>query len=127
MNVETYYPGPFENHMSKVFTKDSSAAFDFPLHFIYPNAYKFSQLDKDKIVNRLNNKSIETLDLGEKFLKYDEITSTIYLTFQEISIPFIIIRGWGHLTSPNRFDLSNQEAKEVQKQFAELIIKKLSK
>lgn len=121
MNFKDYYKFPLsiwsEYCDIKVFTEDDTMAFDFafsigdmePTHNLRPE-------QKEKIV-RIINGSDEKSNSQPNF-SYKN--GTIYID----NIAFIVIRGWGHLTGS--LNLDTKKAREIQDEFADYIIKKLS-
>jgi hypothetical protein len=126
MTYEDVYKGPFTRRYSKVFTKDYGMAFDFPMPMLaslFPNYYPLSEQSQDDILKLLNGKSGHIEDLR---LHYDPTNTIIYAN--EIH-PFIIVRGWGHLTGTgtHALKLSAEEAVKIQTDFAHFIISRLTK
>jgi hypothetical protein len=100
----------------KVFDADNNMAFDFPLPmFSNENYARVSDNDKRKIVDIINGKEIAT---KKHNLTYKD--GIIYLDDKD----FIIIRSWGRLTG--LLQLSTKKARQIQDEFAEFIIKKLT-
>ena len=121
MNFKDYYKFPLSIWKScdiKVFTKDNVMAFDFAFSIgnIKP-AHNLKLEQKEKIVRILNG-SEEKL---KKQHNFSYKNGTIYID----NIAFIVIRGWGHLTGS--LNLDTKKAREIQDEFADYIIKKLSK
>lgn len=120
MNFKDYYKFPlsiWESCDIKVFTEDDIMAFDFAF-FIgdMEPAHNLRLEQKEKVV-RIINGSDEKSNRQPNFSYKD---GTIYID----NIAFIVIRGWGHLTGS--LNLDSEKAREIQDEFAEYIIKKLS-
>jgi hypothetical protein len=103
---------------SKVMTADFNMAFDFILRFLDPEAIQISDEDKQKIVDIING---ENRQIKEHKLEYQD--GDIKLNGK----PFIMIRGWGHLTGTGGLNLPGERAKELQDEFGNYIIEKLTK
>lgn len=81
-----------------------------------------SDLEPDKIkryVDIINGKYKNVFD---NEYSYDDQTGFII----EDGVPFISIRGWGHLTSSGGLNLSTKDAAAVQDSLAHYIISKLT-
>jgi hypothetical protein len=111
---------------TKVFDSGFNMAFDFTFSMMsnmFPGKtlYTLEEDQKNSIVDKLNG-----IENGVRFegLYYDEEDTTICIGSQV----FIIIRGWGYMTgsSENALQMSPEEATNVQKQFANYIIERLS-
>lgn len=128
MIFDKFYPRPFTNTFSKVFTKEHGMAFDFPMSMIYPKSYQFSEEEKQHIIDCLNGDSNKRLDIEQGFLKYIPENTTIYLFADKVATPFIIVRGWGNLTGTGGgHGLPPEEASKIQDEFAQWIIDTLIK
>lgn len=112
MDFREFYEFPLELHWNKVFTKDGGMAFDFVGKWEDDKG----KLSRESVVDALNGRGVA------KFNGLTYKDSYIYFHDKE----FISMRGWGNLTSPNCHGLSDEEAIQVQDDFAQYIISVLS-
>ncbi|MCK9416529.1 hypothetical protein M0Q97_07730 [Candidatus Dojkabacteria bacterium] len=118
-----YFKFPLVYDDGLVFTSDYGRAFDFPLHYLYPNAVNLTEESQQKIVELLNNPTIKFEPKTHLNLRFDEDNAIIYQDDKE----FIIIRGWGHLTGCGALNLDGQTATKIQNEFAYYIVETLNK
>lgn len=97
----------------KVFTSDDGMAFDFC------GKYRDDEELLVELVEIINGYKQPAHYMN---LRYDSNQHTILLNDEK----FIMIRGWGNLTSPNCLNYEPHKAVEIQDEFAEYIIMKLS-
>ena len=120
---EKYYPKPYSYMIGKTFSSNGNMAFDFAnIHFSPDNRpIVLTEEQEEKVVNIING----TIK-AENAHKLSVVSGTIYLNMDGIERPFIVIRGWGYLTSPQWGHLTNEEAALIQDEFANYIIKQLT-
>jgi len=115
-NTLEFYTLPFADDGGCGYIYDDKENFAF---MIIPN---LSEQQVTKILLSLNSENHNPLVYKEKFtLEYIKEIVTINMNGK----PFIVIRGWGNLTSPNCHNLSDKEAIKIQDDLANWIIKKL--
>lgn len=121
MNFKKYFKLPlrldFDGDL--VFTDDDLRAFDFNIK--YP---EYRDIKKQQLIVGIINGDNKMSVIGS--MVYSQ--GTIYVRGKEkdntILKEFIIIRGFGHLTSTLK--LTDNQAKSIQDDFAKFIIKQLS-
>jgi hypothetical protein len=122
------FPLKTDEYGHKAYTNDDNMAFDFAEKWLDGNAWTVSKEEEAKIVYLLNQEVPEAL---EKHFEYtfNSTVSTIFIgvgATMPIYKPFIIIRGWGHLTGKGGgLGLPANEGKRLQREFAEFIIDRL--
>lgn len=121
------YQPPFKRRYTKVFSSGNEMAFDFPMALLanmFPNPYPFTEWEKDRIIDILNGE----MAVRHEFpvLIYDKEKGIIQATNTMGDQSFIVIRGWGHLTSQNGLGLSPEDAAKAQDEFAQDIITRLN-
>ena len=109
---------PLELHHGKVMTADFHMAFDFIPRFLNPEAIQISDEDKQKIVDIING---EDRKIAEHILTYEN--GDIKLNGKD----FIMMRGWGYLTGTGGLNLPGERAKELQDEFGNYVIEKLTR
>lgn len=111
---------PLRNSHGLVFGPSYNRAFDFAIPFLYDNGFFIPEEQQNAIVAKINGEnSIITRDITD--FKYEN--SIIYFKDKV----FIVIRGWGHLTGIGGLHLPEQEAAKIQDDFANYIVKQLTK
>lgn len=111
-----FYTLPFSDDGSCSYIYDDKGNFAF---MIVPN---LTEQQVEKILVSINSEEYKPLIYKEKItLEYIKSIKTINMNGK----PFIIIRGWANLTSPNSFNFSSEKANEIQDNLAEWIISKL--
>ena len=118
------FPLTIDEYSDMVFDKNYARAFDFELSFNGDPVLSITRKSKEKLIKCLNDDDFKPKnDLN---LKYVINKTTILMDNKN----FITIRNWGRLTSTNYsagcFGLSVEQAKNIQDQFAEFIISKIS-
>lgn len=116
-----YFKFPLIYDYGLVFTADYNRAFDFPIFWLYPNAFFLDEKIQKQVVDLLNNPTIKFETKTHLNLRFDETNAIIYQDNKE----FIIIRSWGRLTG--LLDLDNETAIKIQTEFANYIIETLTK
>lgn len=123
MDFKEAYKFPLRRIGSTVWTNNNALAFCFGnvILSISPdvNSYYTSGEDQERIIDIINGGKTECAPLD---LKYDQNDATITLNDK----PYIIIRGWGHLTGSGGLNLPEDTATRLQDDFAEFIIKQLA-
>lgn len=115
-NTLEFYTLPFTDDGGCGYIYDDKNNFAF---MIIPN---LTGQQVEKIINSLNSEDYKPLIYKEKIkLEYIKSVQTINMNGK----PFIVIRGWANLTSPNSFNFSSEKANEIQDNLAEWIISKL--
>ena len=105
-----------------VLTSDNDRAFDF--YEDMTEGYVASNQLQKAVVDCLNSDEYHLLIEDTSFIYKDAIISIV--AKNNSPQPFIIIRGWGHLTGTGGLRLSESQAKQIQDEFAHFIIDKLS-
>lgn len=125
-DFRSYYNFPLKmfEGMDKVFSVGNQSAFDFELSIKNNPRMSMTIGTKNRIVAILNKPEHKPeRDLN---LIYNQESGTILMDGKA----FLVIRGWGALTSDNYsancYGLSWQEAKHIQDQFAEFILSRLT-
>ena len=101
-------------------TYDNTWVYDKDDHFVFEFNYEnMAEELCEKILNKLNGVGDFKLEVY-----YDKKSQQIHVSESEW---IILMRGWGRLTSPNCWGLSDADAMEVQDTFAQHIVEILSK
>lgn len=123
-----YYKFPLvavEPYYSKWFGQDTSMALDFPHEMLgLSNVFYTTDEDRKKLISQINGDTEENRFIEK--LRYEGESSTIYLEHAGEDLVFIIVRGWGNLTGPGGHNLPEEKAAEIQDEFGEYIIKRLT-
>jgi hypothetical protein len=100
---------------------------DDDFHWVYDKkgnfVFQFEVHDKEK------KKKLLAVINGEDNLTNPELSFVHKdgcVTDSKTGVDVILIRGWGNLTSPNGFNLSPEEAANVQDTLADYIVEKLN-
>lgn len=124
-NFKSYFPFPLElsEIMDTVFTADYGRAFDFGLSFRENEGVNMTNKTMKKIVDVLNKPNHKPeRDLNLKIVDG--------INIQMDGKNFITIRGWGQLISNNysvgSYGLSEEKARQVQKDFVKFIWSRLT-
>ena len=107
----------------KVFTADNSPAWDFMFE-MFSGMFKsptmiISPEQQNDIIALVNGEKKGTV---EGAVTYDKDEGTIKIDGKIL----LLVRGWGHLTSPGGLNLPSETAAFLQDAFAEHIVNKLS-
>lgn len=107
----------------KVFTADNSPAWDFMFEML-SGMFKsptmiISPEQQNDIIALVNGEKKGTV---EGTVTYDKDEGTIKIDGKIL----LLVRGWGHLTSPGGLNLPSETAAFLQDAFAEHIVNKLS-
>lgn len=124
VNWESVYTLPlFYDDCGKVFTKEFYMAFDFCSPYrLNDEEHTVSEEYQRKVVACINGGTKPTIPLE---LTY--VDSYIYIKINGRVKKFISIRGWGNLTSPGGWNLTDKHAVQLQDEFATFIINQLTK
>ena len=105
-----------------VLTSDNERAFDF-FEDMPEEGYILSNELQHSLIGCLNNENVHFLIKDASYIYKD---ASIYIVIDNKPLLFIVIRGWGYLTSTGRLQLPLEKAKQIQDEFAQFIIDKLS-
>lgn len=106
----------------KVFTADSTMAFDFMFEMFrdqYPKMRLISDENKLDIIALINGEKKGAI---EGVVTYDRKEQTVNVDGDVI----FLIRGWGNLTGTGGLNLQPEQAAFIQDEFAKYIVEKLS-
>ncbi|ALN97182.1 hypothetical protein [Flavobacterium phage FpV4] len=126
MTFKDVYKFPLTNDMfgGKILTTDNNMAFDFMEKWLDKNSFKVSEEDENTILKILND--TEGIFKTKTKFDYEYKNCVINIIINNVSKPFIMIRGWGHLTGTGGLKLDEKTARKLQDEFAMFIIEKLS-
>lgn len=123
MDFKTAYNFPISRRNGKVTGTKHNMVFDFPMVFLYPNAFFITATDQDNIVDMINGGK-KKITLDAEFSYNDSI---VYIKHDDVVKEFLIIRGWGYLTGSGGLNLDLEAASKFQDDLGHYITDILNK
>ena len=123
-NFKKYYKLPlkaYDHDLNYIWTDDTEMALNYlddDLKIDTDSEFKKAINDRDNLVRMING-GIPGKFKDVEIDKHDPGVIIIE------GVPRLMIRGWGMLTSQNHFNLSNNQAADIQDQFRDYIIDQL--
>ena len=123
-NFKKYFKFPlkgYDHDLNYIWTNDIEMALNYlddDLKIDTDSEFKRAVKDRDDLIKMING------DIPGKY-KNVEIDKHDPGIIVIEGVPRLMIRGWGMLTSPNHFNLSNNQAADIQDQFRDYIINQI--
>ena len=123
-NFKKYYKLPlkaYDHDLNYIWTDDTEMALNYlddDLKIDTDSEFKKAINDRDNLVRMING-GIPGKFKDVEIDKHDPGVIIIE------GVPRLMIRGWGMLTSQNHFNLSNNQAADIQDQFRDYLIDQL--
>ena len=124
MTFKDYYKFPLKPMVGcerlKVLTADNQMAFDW--------CDEFTDNFRNNIISCINGNGSFNKSYLMNYIFYENDTGIVGINFgkEDLNCSLLRIRGWGHLTGIGGLHLSEEEAKAIQDEFGEYIVKMLN-